>query len=63
MILPNSTEKTTFFDGFLINLALTVFENDRIFLSIYDLVLNVVLLFDFYSLSVQFAYRYLVLNR
>jgi hypothetical protein len=63
MILPNHTEKTTFFDGFLLNSVLALFENERIFLLIYSLIVNCVILFDFYSLSVQFAYRYLVLNR
>jgi hypothetical protein len=53
----------TIFDGFFINLFGTIFRNDpKAFMLLYFIV-NLIILFDFYSVSVQFLYRYLVLNR
>jgi hypothetical protein len=60
---PTDGKKITFFDGYLLKSSWALFGNGPNFLILLGSAGLTIFFFDFYGISAQFLYRYLVLNR
>jgi hypothetical protein len=63
LIISDNATKIAFFDGYLLKTSCALFGNKQNFLVLLGSATLLVFFFDFFSISAQFVYRYLVLNR